>query len=83
MRLLLDSHASATGSSIEPEQAASDDPLPLSPIRPTSVCFSAVNLWELAIKRAKGTLRFDDAAMLGAIAEQRFDELPIADAAWA
>jgi PIN domain nuclease of toxin-antitoxin system len=43
----------------------------------SDVFYSAVNLWELAIKRAKGTFTFDDHAMLQAVAEQHFHELPI------
>jgi PIN domain nuclease of toxin-antitoxin system len=41
------------------------------------VYYSAVSLWELAIKRAKGRFSFDDGEMLDAIKHQRFDELPI------
>jgi PIN domain nuclease of toxin-antitoxin system len=43
----------------------------------TVVMYSAVNLWELAIKRAKGRLEFDDDAMLKAMREQKFSELPV------
>jgi PIN domain nuclease of toxin-antitoxin system len=41
------------------------------------VFFSAVNLWELAIKRAKGKVRFADQAMFDAIQSQAFTELPV------
>jgi PIN domain nuclease of toxin-antitoxin system len=41
------------------------------------VCYSPVNLWELAIKRAKGGLQFDDAVVLQGLKEQEFDELPV------
>ncbi len=46
--------------------------------RANELWFSAVTPWELAIKRAKGSLRFEDAALLGAIAEFRLHELQIA-----
>jgi PIN domain nuclease of toxin-antitoxin system len=41
------------------------------------VLYSAVNLWELAIKRAKGKFNFNAAAVLDAIERQDFTELPI------
>jgi PIN domain nuclease of toxin-antitoxin system len=41
------------------------------------VCYSPVNLWELAIKRAKGGLQFDDAVVLQGIKEQEFSELAV------
>ncbi|MGD9508194.1 MAG: type II toxin-antitoxin system VapC family toxin [Geminicoccaceae bacterium] len=75
MRLLLDSNA-LFWYVIEPEAlsaqafATIDDP-------DSEVYFSAVNLWELAIKRAKGKLEFDDSQMLEAIEEQSFLELPV------
>ena len=75
MRLLLDSNA-LYWFVVEPERlgpaayAAINDPN-------HEVSFSAVNLWELAIKRAKGKLRFEDAAMLAAVAAQGFVELPV------
>ena len=43
----------------------------------TEVIFSAVSLWELAIKRAKGKFGFDDKTMLNVIRAQDFVELPI------
>ena len=75
MRLLLDSNALFWYVS-EPENlsaetfATIDDP-------DSEVYFSAVNLWELAIKRAKGKLEFEDAEMLDAVGEQNFVELPV------
>ncbi len=45
--------------------------------RANEVWYSAVTPWELAIKRAKGALRFDDAALLRGIAAFRLRELPI------
>ena len=45
--------------------------------RVNELWFSAVTPWELAIKRAKGSLRFEDAALLGAIAEFRLHELQL------
>lgn len=45
---------------------------------PSNVVFySAVNLWELAIKRARGRFRFDDMEMLDAIRDQGYGELPV------
>jgi PIN domain nuclease of toxin-antitoxin system len=41
------------------------------------VSYSAVNLWELAISRAKGRLRYTDEEMDAGIREQRFAELPV------
>jgi PIN domain nuclease of toxin-antitoxin system len=61
---------------IEPETlseqafATIDDP-------DSEVYYSAVNMWELAIKRAKGKLKFDDLQMLEAVGEQNFVELPV------
>lgn len=75
MRLLLDSNA-LFWYIMEPEAlnehafATIDNP-------DSEVYFSAVNLWELAIKRAKGKLKFDDSQMLEAIEEQSFFELPV------
>jgi PIN domain nuclease of toxin-antitoxin system len=43
----------------------------------TTVFYSAVSLWELATKRAKGKFRFDDEEMLKVIDEQSFAELPV------
>jgi PIN domain nuclease of toxin-antitoxin system len=75
MKLLLDSNAlfrlvnepEALG---EQAFATIDDPM-------NEVYYSAVSLWALAIKRAKGKLRFDDAQMLDAVGQQSFVELPI------
>ncbi len=75
MRLLLDSNA-LFWFVIEPETlseqafATIDDP-------DSEVYYSAVNMWELAIKRAKGKLKFDDLQMLEAVGEQNFVELPV------
>ena len=75
MKLLLDSNALYRFVA-QPERlrasafAAIADPA-------SDVFYSAVNLWELAIKRAKGMFTFDDRAMLQAVAEQDFHELPI------
>ena len=74
MRLLLDSN-SLYWFVIEPDLlrgqtfAAIDDP-------GNDVYFSAVNLWELAIKRAKGKLDFDPHRMFE-VAQQDFVELPV------
>lgn len=43
----------------------------------TEVHYSAVNLWELALKRARGRLRFEDQDMLDGVAAQNFVELPV------
>jgi PIN domain nuclease of toxin-antitoxin system len=43
----------------------------------SDVFYSAINLWELGIKRAKGRFVFDDQELLRGIADQRFRELPI------
>jgi PIN domain nuclease of toxin-antitoxin system len=43
----------------------------------SDVFYSAINLWELGIKRAKGRFTFDDQEMLQGIADQQFLELPI------
>jgi PIN domain nuclease of toxin-antitoxin system len=75
MRLLLDSHA-LLWFVTQPERLrrsafdAITDPL-------NDVAYSAVNLWELAISRAKGRLRYADEKMERGIREQRFTELPI------
>ena len=75
MRLLLDSHA-LHWTVLEPGRlrTATADVLTDSA---NAVYYSAVNLWELGIKRAKGKFAFDDAELLDAIGRQRFDELPI------
>jgi PIN domain nuclease of toxin-antitoxin system len=41
------------------------------------VLYSALNLWELATKRAKGQLPFDEAVIQSGIDAQSFIELPI------
>ena len=75
MRLLLDTNALYRFIA-EPDQlraavfAAIADP-------ETDVFYSAINLWELGIKRAKGRFTFDDQEVLEAVAEQHFHELPI------
>jgi PIN domain nuclease of toxin-antitoxin system len=43
----------------------------------SEVYYSAVSLWELAIKRAQGRLAFDDEAVLRTLAEQCFRELAV------
>ena len=75
MRLLLDSNALfwfVIGPETLSKQAFAtiDDP-------DSEVYYSAVNMWELAIKRAKGKLKFDDLQMLEAVGEQNFVELPV------
>lgn len=75
MRLLLDSHAflwalTAPGRLRPTARAAIAEPA-------NQVVFSAVNLWELAIGRAKGRLRFVDDEMHAGIREQGFIELPV------
>jgi PIN domain nuclease of toxin-antitoxin system len=45
--------------------------------RANELWYSALTPWELAIKRAKGALRFDDAALLRGIDAFRLRELPI------
>jgi PIN domain nuclease of toxin-antitoxin system len=75
VRLLLDSNALHRFVA-EPERlrtavfAAIADP-------ESEVFYSAINLWELGIKRAKGRFAFDDQEVLRAIADQHFHELPI------
>lgn len=75
MRLLLDSNALFWYVS-EPEKlsaetfATIDDP-------DSEIHFSAVDLWQLAIKRAKGKFEFDDLETLDAASEQHFVELPV------
>jgi PIN domain nuclease of toxin-antitoxin system len=74
VRLLLDSN-SLYWFVIQPDMlrsqtfAAIDDP-------GNDVYFSAVNLWELAIKRAKGKLGFEPRRMFE-VAQQDFVELPV------
>ena len=75
MKLLLDSNA-LFWFVIEPE-SLSAGALAIIDNPDSEVFFSAVNLWELAIKRAKGKLDFDDREMLDAIEQQDFVELPI------
>jgi PIN domain nuclease of toxin-antitoxin system len=75
LRLLLDSNA-LYRFIVEPERLRQEafnaiaDPL-------ADVFYSAVNLWELAIKRSKGKMNFEDDVMLEAIEAQQFIELPI------
>jgi PIN domain nuclease of toxin-antitoxin system len=75
VKLLLDSHvlfwAALKPESLRPETVdAITDPS-------STVLFSAINLWELSIKRAKGKFNFDDRAMLHVIQQQGFTELPV------
>lgn len=75
MRLLLNFHALfwaiLTPEKLRPETVdAITDPS-------STVLFSAVNLWELAIKRAKGKFDFDDDVMLEVVKQQDFVELPV------
>lgn len=42
-----------------------------------AVFYSAINLWELSIKRAKGRIDFDHELVLAAVEQQNFVELPI------
>lgn len=75
MRLLLDSHA-LHWTVLEPAKLrAATIGILTDPAN--AVFYSAVSLWELAMKRAKGRFAFDDGEMLDAIGRQRFDELPI------
>jgi PIN domain nuclease of toxin-antitoxin system len=75
MRLLLDSHA-LLWFITEPERLrrsafdAIADPL-------NDVAYSAISLWELAISRAKGRLRYTDVEMRRGIDGQGFAELPV------
>jgi PIN domain nuclease of toxin-antitoxin system len=39
--------------------------------------YSPLSLFELAVKRAKGRLSFDDGTILGGLAELKFRELPV------
>jgi PIN domain nuclease of toxin-antitoxin system len=75
LRLLLDSNA-LYWFVVEPERL---DQRAFAAINDTAneVFFSAVNLWELAIKRAKGRIRFTDQTMLDAVRAQGFTELPV------
>ena len=75
MRLLLDSHA-LHWTIIEPGRLRSGTVEVLTDPA-NSVYYSAVSLWELAIKRANGRFNFDDGEMLDAIERQRFDEIPV------
>ena len=43
----------------------------------TPVFVSAASFWEAAIKRAKGRLAFDGAALVGAVVESGLRQLPI------
>lgn len=76
MRLLLDSQA-LLWSLTEPGRlrAAARE---LIEHRSSIVWYSPINLWELAIKRAKGRLRFADDILLSGIEEQSFRELTVA-----
>src|SRR6476619_5111563 len=75
MRLLLDSNA-LFWFVIEPETLSEEAYASIYDAE-SEVYYSAVNLWELAIKRAKGKLKFDDLEMLDAVREQNFVELPV------
>lgn len=75
MRLLLDSHA-LLWFITEPER------LRRSAFRAITdsaneVAYSAVSVWELAISRAKGRLRYTDDQMRRGIEAQDFTELPV------
>jgi len=75
MRLLLDSQA-FYWSLMQPDRI---HPRALEALeqRTTMVWYSPINLWELAIKRAKGRLTFDDDVMLAGIEQQAYRELPV------
>lgn len=75
MRLLLDSQV-LIWSLTRPERLQAGI-LKVMEQRTTTVWYSPVNLWELAIKRAKGRLDFDDGVVLAGIEEQSFRELPV------
>jgi PIN domain nuclease of toxin-antitoxin system len=75
VRLLLDSNA-LHHFVAEPERLKSAVVAAIADAA-SEVFYSAVNLWELGIKRAKGRLAFDDEAVLRTLAEQRFRELPV------
>lgn len=75
MRLLLDSHAFLWALT----QPARLRPAARVAIADTGneVMYSAVNLWELAISRAKGRLQFTDEEMERGIDTLGFTELPV------
>lgn len=75
MRLLLDSHVLLWA--LLTPQALNERARDLLQDTANDVLFSAVNLWELAIKRAKGGIDFVDAVVLEAIEVQGFDEVPV------
>lgn len=75
MRLLLDSQA-LLWTLTQPGKLSAGSRQLLQQ-RTTNVRYSPVNLWELAIKRAKGRLQFADDVVLAGMEEQSFRELPI------
>lgn len=75
MRLLLDSHA-LLWFITEPERLRRSAFNAITNSA-NEVAYSAVSLWELAISRAKGRLRFADEDFRRGIEAQGFTELPI------
>ena len=75
MRVLLDTHIflwwdSEIRKLSRPVRAAIED-------RANDIYFSAASVWEIAVKRARGRLRFGHAAVVDAVAESGFEILPI------
>ena len=76
MRLLLDTHVLLWWLANDPTlgseaRAAIADPA-------NEICVSLASVWEAAIKRTLGKLRFDDVDLVAALAAGGFRELPIA-----
>ena len=75
MSFLLDTHV-LWWAFAEPERLRPAVAALLTSIGP-GLHYSPLSLFELAVKRAKGRLSFDDETILGGLAEMRFRELPV------
>lgn len=75
MRLLLDTHVLVWCLSGDRKLPPATAELIRNPA--TDVYFSAVSIWEVAIKSALGKMRADANAMLRNLVEEGFEELPV------
>ena len=75
MRLLLDTHILVWCLSGDRKLPLATAELIRNPA--TDVYFSAVSIWEVAIKSALGKMRADASAMLKNLVDEGFEELPV------
>ena len=75
MRLLLDTHVLVWCLSGDRKLPRATADLIRDPA--TDVYFSAVSIWEVAIKSALGKMRADASAMLKNLVDEGFEELPV------